>query len=241
MSTLLWLTLNVPAGRPTTVEINRGLVGKFLIILGLIALIVLIFIVYRRRRGKAFQARCPICGRPLPHGGLCPYCAPLTGEYTGVSPLATPGARPISPLPPTMPEVPSPPRFGEGPGERLPTMPEVGPTLVPEAAELTRLVRRGPQWTLLVKAGPQVSATFPLSGDAVLGRQKGCPVRLMDTSVSRRHAQLRLQDDGLIIEDLGSANGTLVNGRPISEPTLIQDGDEVTLGETILRVQRTYD
>jgi len=120
-------------------------------------------------------------------------------------------------------------------------MPEVGPTLVPEAAELTRLVRRGPQWTLLVKAGPQVSATFPLSGDAVLGRQKGCPVRLMDTSVSRRHAQLRLQDDGLIIEDLGSANGTLVNGRPISEPTLIQDGDEVTLGETILRVQRTYD
>jgi len=63
----------------------------------------------------------------------------------------------------------------------------------------------------------------------------------MDTSVSRRHAQLRFQDDGLIIEDLGSANGTLVNGRPISEPTLIQDGDEVTLGETILRVQRTYD
>jgi len=202
--------------------------GKFLIILGLIALIVLIFTVDRRRR--AFQARCPTCGRPLPRGGLCPYCAPLTGEYAGVSPLVTPRARPVSPLPPTMPEV-------------TPTMPEVGPTLVPEAADFepTRIVRRGPQWTLVVKAGPQAGTSFSLSGDAVLGRQKDCTVRLTDTSVSRRHAQLRLQDDGLVIEDLGSANGTLVNGRLISEPTPLQDGDELTLGETILMVQMAHD
>jgi hypothetical protein len=238
MSTLLWLTLNVPAGRPVTIEITRGLVGKFLVVLGLIALIILAFIVYSRRR-RASQARCPICGRTLPRGGLCPYCAPLTGEYTGIGLLAPPGARPVSPLPPTIPEVyptPSPPRI-----EVAPTMPEVGPTLVPEAAELTRLVRRGPQWTLLVKAGPQVGASFTLSGDAVLGRQKDCTVRLMDNSVSRRHAQLRVQDDSLIIKDLKSANGTLINGRLISEPTPLQDGDELTLGETILTVQMTND
>jgi hypothetical protein len=226
---LLWFPINA-TWHPAAIEISRGIVGKFLIILGLIALIVLAFIVYRRRRGRAFQARCATCGRPLPRGGLCSYCAPLTGEYTGVSPLVTPGAKPVSPLPPTMPEV-------------APTMPEVGPTLVPEVADFepTRIVRRGPQWTLLVKAGPQAGGSFTLSGDAVLGRQKDCTVRLMDTSVSRRHAQLGLQDDGLVIEDLGSANGTMVNGRRISEPTPLQDGDEVTLGETILTVQMTND
>ena len=63
----------------------------------------------------------------------------------------------------------------------------------------------------------------------------------MDTSVSRRHAQLSVQDDNLTIEDLGSANGTMVNGRLISEPTHLRDGDEVTLGETILTVQMTHD
>lgn len=77
--------------------------------------------------------------------------------------------------------------------------------------------------------------SFPLSDNAIIGRQKGCTVRLTDTSVSRRHAQLRLQDDGLIIEDLDSANGTLVNGRLISEPTPLQDGDELTLGGQYLR------
>jgi hypothetical protein len=235
MSTLLWLSVDTPAWRPVTIEISRGLLGKFLIILGLIALIVLALIVYSRRR-RAFQGRCPTCGRPLPRGGICPYCAPLTGEYTGVSPLVTPEARPVSPLPPTIPEVHPPPRI-----EVAPTMPEMSATLVPEAAEPTRPIRRGPQWTLLVKAGPQVGASFTLSGDVVLGRQKDCTIRLMDTSVSRRHAQLRLQDDGLVIEDLKSANGTLVNGRLIFEPTPLKDGDEVTLGETILKVQMARD
>jgi len=235
MSMLLWLPVNAPTWRPVTIEISRGLLGKFLVVLGIIALIVLAFIVYSRRR-RTLQARCPTCGRPLPRGGLCPYCAPLTGEYTGLDQLAKPGARPASPLPPTMPEVPSPPRFGEG----LPTMPEVGPTMVPDF-EPTRIVRRGPQWTLAVKAGPQDGASFTLSGDAIVGRQKDCTVRLMDTSVSRRHAQLSVQDDNLTIEDLGSANGTMVNGRLISEPTPLRDGDEVTLGETILTVQMTHD
>jgi hypothetical protein len=227
MYTLLWLTVNSPVWQPVTIEISRGLIGKFLVVLGIIALIVLALIVYSRRR-RMLQVRCPTCGRPLPRGSLCPYCAPLTGEYTGASPLATPGARPVSPLPPTMPEV-------------APTMPEVGPTLVPAEAEPTRLIRRGPQWTLVVKAGPQAGASFTLSGDATVGRQKGCTVRLMDTSVSRRHAQLRIQDDGLIVEDLNSANGTMVNGRLISEPTPLQGGDEVTLGETILTVQMAHD
>jgi len=234
--------MNAPTWQPVTIEISRGLLGKFLVVLGIIALIVLALIAYSRRR-RMLQVRCPTCGRPLPRGGPCPYCAPLTGEYTGLDQLARPGARPVSPLPPTMREVPSPLRFGEGPGEGLPTMPEVSPTLVPEVVDFepTRIVRRGPQWTLVIKAGPQVGTSFTLGGNATVGRQKDCTVRLMDTSVSRRHAQLRLQDDSLIIEDLKSANGTMVNGRLIAEPTPLKDGDEVTLGETILTVQMTHD
>lgn len=226
MHILFWLPLAVPTGRLAGIEISRGLVGTCLVVLGLIALLAFAFVVYSRRR-RAFRARCPTCGRPLPRGGPCPYCTPLTGEYTGLGAPAAPRAKPVSPLPPTMPEV-------------APTVPDVGPTLVPGAADLepTRLIRRGPQWTLVVKTGPQAGASFPLSGEAIVGRQADCTVRLTDTSVSRRHAQLRLQDEGLIVEDLGSANGTLVNGQLISKPTPLKDGDELTLGETVLTVQK---
>ena len=66
---------------------------------------------------------------------------------------------------------------------------------------------------------------------AVLGRSRDCDVRLSDLNVSRRHAEIREQDDGWILVDLGSTNGTLLNGRKVDREQL-SDGDTITVGST---------
>ena len=70
----------------------------------------------------------------------------------------------------------------------------------------------------------------------VLGRGTDAGVRLNDTSVSRRHAEVRQQGDGWVIVDLGSTNGTRVNGSPVTERRL-QDGDAITVGDAALRFE----
>jgi len=71
------------------------------------------------------------------------------------------------------------------------------------------------------------------SGSVALGRDTSNPIRLHDTEVSRRHAELRLEREGYRIVDLGSANGTYVNGHPV-EQTPLQSGDRVQLGQTVM-------
>jgi signal transduction histidine kinase/pSer/pThr/pTyr-binding forkhead associated (FHA) protein len=70
-------------------------------------------------------------------------------------------------------------------------------------------------------------------GPVALGRDDSNAVRLHDTEVSRRHAELRLDQRGYRILDLSSANGTFVNGQPIDQ-TALSSGDRVQLGQTVL-------
>ena len=67
----------------------------------------------------------------------------------------------------------------------------------------------------------------------VIGRLPECDVVLSDSNVSRRHAELRRKDDGVFVTDLGSTNGTRVNGTPVREQ-LLASGDEVSVGSTKL-------
>jgi hypothetical protein len=75
---------------------------------------------------------------------------------------------------------------------------------------------------------------FPLGdGPVTLGRLPDCDVVLNDPNVSRRHAEFRRTTDGVVVTDLGSTNGTRVNGVPVREQQLAS-GDEVTVGSTTL-------
>jgi hypothetical protein len=65
----------------------------------------------------------------------------------------------------------------------------------------------------------------------VIGRSRDCDIRVSDPNASRRHAELRKDGDGYWIVDLGSMNGTLVNGKPV-ERVRLEDGDRITLGST---------
>jgi len=71
------------------------------------------------------------------------------------------------------------------------------------------------------------------SEPVVVGRLPECDVVLADSNVSRRHAEFRRKDDGVFVTDLGSTNGTRVNGAPIREQ-LLASGDEVAVGSTRL-------
>jgi hypothetical protein len=69
-----------------------------------------------------------------------------------------------------------------------------------------------------------------------IGRLPECAIALADPNASRRHAQLRREGDSVILVDLGSLNGTRVNGIPVREQRLAA-GDQVTIGTTTLRFE----
>ena len=71
--------------------------------------------------------------------------------------------------------------------------------------------------------------------DLVLGRSRGCDVVLSSEAVSRRHAQLFFRDGNWVIRDLGSTNGTRVNGVRVGRCRL-RPGDRVALGDALLRI-----
>ena len=80
--------------------------------------------------------------------------------------------------------------------------------------------------------------TYELSAPlTILGRGTDCDLRLVDPGVSRHHAELRVEDNDVVLVDLGSTNGTFVNGQPVRRVTLA-DGTRVTLGRTTLVFRR---
>jgi ABC transport system ATP-binding/permease protein len=86
----------------------------------------------------------------------------------------------------------------------------------------------GPQLKGLT--GPVEGKTTPLAGTVVVGRVAGVDLQIDDDSVSRRHAELVVEGRQVSVKDLGSANGTSVNGTPIDEKTILNAGDIVQFG-----------
>jgi pSer/pThr/pTyr-binding forkhead associated (FHA) protein len=88
--------------------------------------------------------------------------------------------------------------------------------------------------SLLLPTGDRV----PLGEFVVsIGRQHDSTIVLGDPNVSRHHAQVRPSGDGFVVEDLGSTNGTMVNGARIAGPRALDDGDEVRFGNTVMRFE----
>jgi pSer/pThr/pTyr-binding forkhead associated (FHA) protein len=90
--------------------------------------------------------------------------------------------------------------------------------------------------TLTITAGPEQGRNVECNRELVIGRADA-DVVLTDEEVSGRHAVVRPVEQGLEIEDLGSMNGTFVNGERISGPTLISREAELKLGATQLTVE----
>ncbi|MGE4072381.1 MAG: FHA domain-containing protein [Lysobacterales bacterium] len=85
-----------------------------------------------------------------------------------------------------------------------------------------------PRFVLRGVSGVTFGKVFPLQGTVVIGRQNECEIPIPSEEVSRRHAELRVTPDGIMVEDLGSSNGTYVNDKRITRQ-LMKAGDELRL------------
>jgi diguanylate cyclase (GGDEF)-like protein len=86
---------------------------------------------------------------------------------------------------------------------------------------------------VIVIAGPNVGEMFKIGTNAEIGRGQSVAVRIHDSEISRRHARLLIEGDAVFVEDLGSTNGTFVNGEPIDRRVLA-DGDKIQIGTTTI-------
>jgi two-component system cell cycle response regulator len=106
-------------------------------------------------------------------------------------------------------------------------------TVVGKIAALTLNTRRD-RAHLIVLAGESLGQMFRVDGsETVIGRAADAAIRLQDDGVSRRHARIVQTGGELHIEDLRSANGTLVNGHPI-QSAVLRDGDKIQMGSTTI-------
>ena len=200
------------------------------------------------------MSACPVCHRDnVPVHGRCPACGAARAEDPqtlrdaddettgfGSPPLRQMGVtRPALGSTPTTPAAAfrtAPPRKpglqpvasyqSSGAARRDAPKPEVPITLDDSGA---RMVLMGP-------AGP--AGDFTLEKQSVLGRSTQATVRLADREVSRKHSQIDLEGGEYMLRDLGSSNGTYVNGRRIFTPTALRDGDEVVIGTSKMVFRR---
>jgi pSer/pThr/pTyr-binding forkhead associated (FHA) protein len=85
---------------------------------------------------------------------------------------------------------------------------------------------------------PRVGERFSLRASTSIGRDAGNDVPLSDEAASARHAVLELRDGDWWIEDLGSTNGTLVNGTRIERAERLRFGDELAIGRIAMRIEK---
>ena len=86
-----------------------------------------------------------------------------------------------------------------------------------------------------MRSGPTTGAIYPLEKESLsIGRDSANGIQINDPEMSRRHARLQMQGGKYVIEDLGSTNGTHVNGQKLAAPYVLKHGDVVSFGEQIL-------
>lgn len=82
---------------------------------------------------------------------------------------------------------------------------------------------------LIGQAGPLNGERWTIGEPLILGRDPSCQVVILDRQVSRYHARLIPRDEGVLLEDLGSKNGTFYEGKRVEEPVFVQDGGLVQI------------
>lgn len=110
------------------------------------------------------------------------------------------------------------------------------PSVAPATAD--RRARRPPR-ELVVHPPNGRPDVIALSGDPVtLGRGTSASVRVDDVYISEQHAEVMPEADGWAVRDLGSTNGTFLNGAKVTQPTPLAAGDQLQIGKTRIEVRR---
>jgi|GEM_PF-4635051 len=210
-----------PGLSPTLLWVLGGLCLLLMVALGGVLLLLLLFS-GRRRQTPRPSPNMPYPAQPYPPG-------PLQQPYP---PTPPPGAYPQSPPAAPPPYARPTPQSQPAPAQSVPppAIPWQGETVLgmsaPVTAELVFENRTG--------AGRRV----PLSANLRIGRAPDNNLILDDAQVSRHHAVITLVGNDYVISDLGSANGVLINGVRIQQPTILRAGDLIGIGTQQFRFSR---
>ena len=98
--------------------------------------------------------------------------------------------------------------------------------------------RKAPRSVVVLDDRGEKVDSMRLDGTLQVGRAEACQVRLSDTYASSFHARIYSRDGSWYVEDLGSTNGTFVNDQRLAAPALVQPGDRIRIGTTILELRR---
>lgn len=125
---------------------------------------------------------------------------------------------------------------------------EVNPAPTPEAAakpKRERPTRRGatgrkhgPPVLRLIAPAELRGRSYELGEEITIGRAAGCQVTIDDTYASQLHARVFQRDGKIFVEDIGSTNGTYLNRKKVTGPMVVQRGDHLQIGNTILELER---
>lgn len=89
-------------------------------------------------------------------------------------------------------------------------------------------------YQLIVRAGPVPGKIYPImKTEVTIGRDPNAEILINDAEISRHHAVIKAGPEGYMIEDLGSTNGTIINGQRIVGPHILHEGEMINLGEHI--------
>jgi len=120
------------------------------------------------------------------------------------------------------------------------TPPKVARVAAPDPGRRVKKHKdRGPKRAelLVLDPPPERGRTYPLGEELTMGRAAGCTVTVDDTFVSQIHARVFAREGQYLVEDLGSTNGTYLNRKKVSGPMVMQRGDRLQVGNTVLELQ----
>lgn len=98
-------------------------------------------------------------------------------------------------------------------------------------------VRKPKRRLVVIEPAALKGQFYSLDKELTMGRAAGCQITLDDTYISQLHARVRNGDSGVIVEDLGSTNGTYLNRKRVMAPSVVSTGDRIQVGSTVLELR----
>ncbi len=90
---------------------------------------------------------------------------------------------------------------------------------------------------MIVEPAEVAGQRYPVTSTLSIGRAAGCEITLDDTFISQVHARVTRTQNGVVVEDLGSTNGTYLNRKRVTAPVVVQTGDVIQVGSTVLELR----
>ena len=110
-------------------------------------------------------------------------------------------------------------------------------TPAPASSLPTPQTRSGPSRLVVVEPTDQAGTLHVVNDELTIGRAAGCEITLDDTYISQLHARLFKSESGLVVEDLGSTNGTYLNRQRVTAPVVVSPGDRIQVGSIVMELQ----